>query len=403
MSNNLTSTPTRTITLNNEDVISRRIQQRLDEVRPHELALWYFNETIRDAKGEYFRLEIKETKKPAGEHRKADYCQYRVIRIRDGVTVYSSKERKYRDPSSSEDDQLENKLIGAAVIKDSEKSVTYALRTGAEQIKVFCLEKDMQPKELACDSRADIERYRALKSQQKLLPNLLESKSAFEKFITKEQKSPWQTVSICSLQEEDVCLAMSRRRSKGFDNGTVSRYRFHIWNRMQGICTTEELRTDFKDLGRYHSVEISCHAVVELFCQQFMTLRVVVTSMQKPGWKKLHTFHVDWARPGVTSFERRLKKKLFNHVYERQLMREEVQNGRISNFVVDVTNRRAAFVLSEEMNDQQTRYSVWSVNEMLEITRHQFTRIQKFNPVQLLHLDGDKVRVQEAVSGQIAC
>lgn len=399
-------TPTQNITLVGIRDIKQRLDNRINEVDIHELAVQYMQSDLHTAVGTHFRIEVANLKERSGEYLKADFSQYKIFTREDGGLVYKSDKLKYYDPSSSKENNAGNQLIKATVIEDTETAVTFAFITGADELCIYKFKIGHKPVLQASVDKDRRNLFQSLVSQKKLLPDLLGDNKVFETYTSMSMPFPWQTISAQLLQDGDTCVMLSRKRSMSFGNGAPMAYRFHVWDHMRGICRTEEFYTGFKEEGRYHSFDISFNAVVEFACEQLITLRIEVFRRQKPEWKKIHTFHVFRERPGETTFEQELKKSLFDYLHDRQLMRPEVKNGRVTNFAVDNINRCAACVLAETLDGDQTRYSVWCVDRILDIAQREFTRVQDLNPVQKLSFHGGRLRIQEVQkkqSGQIAC
>lgn len=339
------STSTQNITLNGISYCQQQLADRINAANVHDMAQRYLEKDINSAVGEFFRIVVNRSNEPAGEYYKAYFCQYLIIKIDSDQVIYESKKLEYHNNSTSDGRNAGNYLQSAAIIEDTESAITYAFKTGADELKIFKFEiadKHNDPEELTCLKKAERDSFKYLVRQRKSLAHVLEDKEVFRKFIAIRLKKLWQVTPTKSLLNEELCITVTKRWSKRLGAGPVIAYKVHIWNRMRGMSITEEFYTGFKEAGRYNSVDISFDATVSFACEQLITLRIEVFSRQKPNWKKIHILHVFRERPGMLPFEYDLKEDIIKSMKNEN---QKFTNAKVLACTIDVNFRCAAWLL----------------------------------------------------------
>jgi len=323
--------------------------------------------------GKYFRIVINHksnTNTGAG----IAYSNELVVEKKIGdkwEEQYSTGMRQYRGAYAHEIDDWDLSLNDPAILKESKDEVTYALRTGGGNIKVYRF-KEKYPETLEVFSARD---YDNAKRRLDLLKKIADDPKAFEKYVDRQLGDRWHAGDKEVLDDGKVIVLLVKHYDRDYD-AIVNSYQIHVWLKGKGLGASGTFRTGLRHPGgKFYSVDLGLSsAVITSRGRNFLIVNTEVRNRSQ-SWAEKRDFRIEWQESeSADEFESHMEKEMERIVKTHTRANPLYQPTRITEQTIDPKCRIAAFILFEQIDSDrnleldtegwlgdQFRYSVWRI------------------------------------------
>jgi hypothetical protein len=350
--------------------------QGLDELKVKEnlpsvpeLVQQYLDTKKRKAAGEFFRIAIHQK---SNSHTGAGiaYSNELVIDKKTGdkwEQQYSTGMQQYRGAYNYEIDDWDLSLSDSAILAETENEVTYALRTGVGNIKVYRFKKSAPALVVSFNARE----YESMQERIVLLGKIVDDAEAFRGYVEKELERRWYITSDAKLNEGNVVVLLADHADRDYD-AISDLYRIYVWVKGKGFGVTQTHRTGLRHPGdKFYRVGIGLNATVVNQSAGAIDLAVEVRNRSQQ-WSAKHEICVEWKKPEKANpFQIKVDEAISEVVKLHQHNHPLYKPTRVTEKLVDAKSKIATWVLFEQIDTDrlteygegwlgdQFRYSLW--------------------------------------------
>jgi hypothetical protein len=268
-----------------------------------ELVQRYLDTENRIPEGKHFRVIIDGENVSKGGGGMA-YSHALHVERRDGDAwsrVHVGSMRQYRGAYSHEIDDWDLCLSEPSILEETGTSVTFGLRTGGGNVKVYRFGAENGLERLSVFSVRD---YEATQARMRLLCNVVDDIEAFRSYVGKSLGNRWSKDSE-TVVESDVVVLLAVHYDRDYD-AIVDRYELFVWVKGKGFCSTGSSWTGLRHPGgQFYSVGMRMQSVtVTDRGPNFLEFAIQVGNRGQ-GWQETVQFRVTWETAGRDHFARR--------------------------------------------------------------------------------------------------
>lgn len=338
-----------------------------------ELVKKYVDLKKKVADGSHFRISIKQksdSKSGAG----IAYSNELIIskKVEDEwQKEYSTGMQQYRGAYNYETDNWDLSLHDPAILEETAEKVTYALRTGTGNVKVFTFSNG-GPK-LAVSF--NIDDYKKTEEKIGLLQKVLNDSSSFKSYVKNSLGHRWHITDDNELENGNVVVLLTDHADRDYD-AISDYYQLFIWVKGKGFGSTEQLRTGLRHPGgKFYRVGIGFSATVVNQKTDAIDLAIEVRNRSQ-HWNVKHNVRVEWkeakkSNPFATKVDQAIDEIVKQHQHNHPLYKPT----RITEKIIDTKSKTATWILFEQIDTDrntaegegwlgdQFRYSLWVMKE----------------------------------------
>lgn len=338
-----------------------------------ELVQQYLDTKKRKATGEFFQIAIRQKSDPKTGAGIA-YFNELIVEKKIGdkwERQYSTGMRQYRGAYDYEVDDWDLSLYNPAVLAETKNEITYAVRTGVGNIKVYRF-RESAPVLVVSFNVND---YEKTQERIELLQKLIDDAEAFRAYVEKGLGHRWNITDDATINDGNVVVLLADHADRDYD-AISDLYRIYIWVKGKGFGETETFRTGLHHPGgKFYRVGIGFNVTV--INQKAGAIDLVVeVKNESQQWNAKHEICVEWKEVKTPSpFEAEVDEATSEVVKFHQYNPHPLYKPtRVTEKIVDVKRKIAAWVLFEQIDTDrntedgegwlgdQFRYSLWKMN-----------------------------------------
>jgi len=323
--------------------------------------------------GKFFQVKINQKSNPVSGHGIA-YSNELILEKRTGESwkqVDSTGMLCYRGAYASDIDNWDLSFGAPAILEESVEKVTYGVRTGAGNIKIFSFVKKGQQLE-----NFNLNNYEKTQKRIELLKQVLEDPQAAKSYIEKGLGHKWSIrdgEKVLSFKEETVKMFVAQHSDRDYD-ALSDEYQMIFWVKGFGIGSSPSFRTKLQHPCGAKFYYIGFEAEAELISagSNFVTIRSKCWNARQ-GWTAEHEFRIEWQGGETSQFEKEFDEAMAAVIDNRQHNHPLFKPTRITE--CKINGKMGAFILFEQIDTDrlseqgegwlgdQFRYSVWKIEE----------------------------------------
>lgn len=322
------------------------------------------------------------------------YSNELIIKKKDGdewVEVYSTGMREYRGAYAHSVDNRDLSLNNPAIFKESKSEVTYALRTGEGNVKVYRFQKNY-PENLVTFNTDD---YEKTQKRIELIQKVIDDSESFRSYVEKSLGSRWHIAKKIGVWEDncqifdtngkklessdhnkvvekgEVVVLSAHHSDRDYD-AITDEYQFYVWVKGKGIGNTSEFSTELRHPGgKFYYVGIGFSASLVSQGKNFARVNTEVSNKSQK-WKATHNLRIEWICPeGTSAFETEASQLIDQTAQRHQHNHPLYKPTRITESIIEAKRKVAVWILFEQIDTDrctadgegylgdQFRYSLW--------------------------------------------
>jgi hypothetical protein len=299
---------------------------------------------------------------------------------------------KYRGAYARDIDNWDLFLNDPSIFEESEQEVTYALRTGDGNVKVYRFSAEKGHPELL--ESFNVRSFERTRERIELLGNVVKDVEAFRSYVSKNCGHHWMVTGSTGFdasgnkldgdkeiaEKAEVCVLLEEHADRDYD-AIMDQYRLHLWVKGKGVYVTEASRTGLHHPGgRFYCVGVGMRTALAYRGPGLLGLTVEVSNKSQRVHRR-HRFRVEWDDAAASAFEREVGEAMASVVVSHQWDHPLYKPARIAESAVDARGKRAAWILFEQIDTDrgsedaegwlgdQFRYSLWAMKAGQEPVR----------------------------------
>lgn len=271
--------------------------QGLDELKTKEklpevpvLVQQYLDIKGHKASGDFFRIAIHQK---SNTHTGAGIAYSNELVIDKMIgdkweRQYSTGMTQYRGAYNYEKDDWDLSLSDPAILDETENEVTYAVRTGVGNIKVYRFKKSSPALVVSFNARE----YESMQGRIELIQKLIDDAEAFRNYVSKELEHRWYIADDAKLNDGNVVVLLADHADRDYD-AISDLYRIYVWVKGKGFGVTQTHRTGLRHPGgKFYRVGIGLNATIVNESSGALDLTIEVRNRSQTNSGTTHTHEI---------------------------------------------------------------------------------------------------------------
>ena len=301
--------PEETIKLQSLAELEAKEKKLLSEVP--ELVQSYLDLEERQPKGEHWEIVIDDQSKPTPNDGIA-YSNSLCVKGSDGSSRYETGMQQYRGAYNHEIDNFDLQLKDPAILEESEDEVTYAVRTGVGNVKVYRLRREEErPERLeSFNTREHAATQKRIELLQKAFDDPEEFLSYISRSLGHRERAPYQLSAFegCmafdssnnplkygkEIQDKgDVMVLLLDHADRDYDP-VIDSYRLCVWVKGKGFGSSETYQTGLQHPGgKNYIIGVGLGAKIASRDSDSLGITAEVGN-KRQEMKRSHNFRIKW-------------------------------------------------------------------------------------------------------------